>query len=200
MATVSFPPGEDTPDQLANAGPWLRERALSAMALPQYTTVAFYKGRHRLFDRVVQWWTRGPYSHCELVLAMPRRPGVDVLEQRFEYTPAGGVGNEVLCASASFLDGGVRMKRMWLNPDHWDVYELEGADQKAAQRWFEERWGAGYDIAGLFGFLWRPHKGNPRRWFCSEALAAALGFRDPWRYCVNTLFSALLEKDRVDHS
>lgn len=32
------------------------------------TKVAFYKGRHRLFDRLVQWWTRGPYSHCELLL------------------------------------------------------------------------------------------------------------------------------------
>lgn len=29
--------------------------------------IAFYKGRTRWLDRVIQWWTKGPYSHCEVV-------------------------------------------------------------------------------------------------------------------------------------
>ena len=30
--------------------------------------IAFYKGKSRLFNKVVSWWTRGPYSHTELVV------------------------------------------------------------------------------------------------------------------------------------
>jgi hypothetical protein len=30
--------------------------------------IAFYKGRGRLRDRFIRWWTKSPYSHTELVL------------------------------------------------------------------------------------------------------------------------------------
>ncbi|MBA4009087.1 MAG: hypothetical protein C0486_09955 [Erythrobacter sp.] len=128
--------------------------------------LAFYKGRRSgfagLFDTAVRWWTRGPYSHVELVF------------------PDG------IAASSSNRDGGVRFKRIDFAADRWDFVEI-GGDEAAAEAWFDAHYGAGYDYLGLFGFVWRPEAGDNRRWFCSEAIAAALGYRDPWRFCPNTL-------------
>lgn len=70
--------------------------------------VAFYKGRKRLFNRLTSWWLRGAYSHCELLL------GTDPL-------------GRTICASSSFMDGGVRVKHMVLDPAHWDVINVEEA-------------------------------------------------------------------------
>ena len=30
--------------------------------------VAFYKGTGDLFNKIVRWWTKSPYSHAELIL------------------------------------------------------------------------------------------------------------------------------------
>ena len=128
--------------------------------------LAFYKGRHRLFDRVVQWWTRGPYSHVELVFS------------------------DGLAASSSVRDGGVRVKAINFAPDRWDILPIDG-DEAPARAWFAAHLGQAYDAAGLFGFVWRPAAGATRRWFCSEAVAAALGMGDAWRFCPNTLAAAL---------
>lgn len=132
--------------------------------------IAFYKGRTRLFNRLTAWWTNGPYSHCELVV-------------------------DGFCWSSSFMDGGVRVKKMELDPDHWDFIEVPG-DADAAQQWFSDHHFDDYDTLGLFGFLWRPWRDDKDRWFCSEALAAALGFADPWRFCPNTLHAALSRSAR----
>ena len=139
--------------------------------------VAFYKGRSRLFNRLVSWWTRGPYSHCELIV---------------EYMPNGAA----VCWSSSFLDGGVRRKVMKLNPEHWDVVQLEvdAVDLIRAQAWFEQRAGAGYDVLGLLGFVWRAAKDHALRWFCSEAVAAALGYAQAWRFSPNDLYPILALK------
>ena len=132
--------------------------------------IACYKGRHKglpgLFDAAVRWWTGGPYSHCELVLS------------------------EDICGSSSVRDGGVRLKRIDILSGNWDLLEV-GGDEQAAVEWFNAHLGAKYDYAGLFGFIWRPGRGNRQRWFCSEAVAAALGFEEPWRFDPNTLAAAV---------
>lgn len=176
--------------------------------------IALYKGKRGgfagAFDAAVRWWTRGAYSHVELIFS------------------------DGMSASASSRDGGVRFKRIDFNPEHWDFVELkvneeqlrasvlksleqneaerriediaarafiaeeyeraviayrlgQGFDEEEARAFFEKREGLGYDYFGLFGFVWRPHNGISRRWFCSEAVAAALGIPDPWRFCPNTL-------------
>ena len=132
--------------------------------------VAFYKGRTRLFNRLVSWWLRGDYSHCELVLNTDK-----------------GIST---CGSASFMDGGVRYKVMRLDPAHWDIVEVAGSPDKAVQ-WMYEHEGDGYDVLGLLGFLWRPEEGDTRKWFCSEAVAAMLGFDEPWRFDPMNLYAAL---------
>lgn len=133
--------------------------------------VAFYKGRVRFFNRFVAWYLRGPYSHCELVLG----------------TDAAGLSE---CVSASYLDGGVRTKRMQLDPEHWDVVDVPGST-RWPRFWARVHAHDRYDILGLLGFVWRRQTGAQERWFCSEAVAAMLRMPDPWRYDPMTLCSAL---------
>jgi hypothetical protein len=135
--------------------------------------IAFYKGRTRLFNRLVSWWTRGPYSHCELVVSQ--------------------LNTGALCWSSSFLDGGVRLKVIALDPAHWDLVDLHltPGQAAAAEQWFEAHEGQPYDVLGLFGFLWRPFSQEKNKWYCSDAVAAALGMRDPWRFDPNSLSSAV---------
>lgn len=132
--------------------------------------VAFYKGKTRLFNRLVCWWLRGDYSHCELIL-----------------DNKDGMSN---CASSSYMDGGVRTKWIALDPAHWDVVEVQGS-RKAALQWLlwheEDR----YDILGLLGFVWRRAYGDQQKWFCSEAVAAMLGFDEPWRFDPMALYAVL---------
>lgn len=123
--------------------------------------IAFYKGRKRLFNRFVSWFCRGAFSHAELILG---------------ESPHGSV-----CASSSFMDGGVRIKVIKLNPDHWDVIPVNG-DVAAAYAWIDQHMGDGYDLRGLLGFLWRPAAHSKRRWYCNEAVGAMLGEVDPWRF------------------
>jgi hypothetical protein len=130
--------------------------------------VALYKGKRGgfagAFDAAVRWWTRGAYSHVELIFS------------------------DGMSASASARDGGVRFKDIEYHPDRWDIIEIE-ADEEYARAFIEKRVGLGYDYFGLFGFVWRPHNGAASLWFCSELIAGALKLNDPWRYCVNTISS-----------
>lgn len=119
--------------------------------------VALYKGpakdwRHKVAHWAVCVATRSPYSHCELVI--------------------GGV-----CWSASARDGGVRGKVIDLQSGRWDVFPIEG-DEAAALAWFLAHKGQRYDWAGVARFALPFLPNSADRWFCSEALAAALG--RPW--------------------
>jgi hypothetical protein len=126
--------------------------------------IALYKGKRGgfagAFDASVRWWTRGAYSHVELIFS------------------------DGLSASASSRDGGVRFKDIEYHPDRWDIIEIE-ADEEYARAFFEQRLGLGYDYFGLFGFVWRPHSGSALLWFCSEIVMGALKFDDPWQFNPN---------------
>lgn len=132
---------------------------------------AFYKGTRPglpgIYNAVVRAWDSGPYSHCELIFS------------------------DGMSASASFADGGVRFKRIGYDPNRWDFIELPDHLEEAARNWFAMHDGKPYDIAGNFGFVWRPIRGRSGAFFCSEAVAAALGFPEAWRYSPNGLASAL---------
>lgn len=136
--------------------------------------VAFYKGKKRLFNRLVCYWLRGDYSHCELVTR------TDLL----------GVSD---CISSSFMDGGVRLKRMRLDPAHWDLIEVDG-DPRKAHYWLDMHEGDGYDVIGLLGFIWRRQRGYQDKWFCSEAVAEMLGMQESWRFDPMTLWAALSKR------
>lgn len=133
--------------------------------------IALYKGPGHWTNALIRRWQRSPYSHCELV------------------EPYGGGQYE--CWSASAMDGGVRRKVMALDPAHWEVYELRNFSGARAELWFQANIGKGYDLLGLLGFAWRPWRGDRGGYWCSEAVAAALGFEEPFRYDVAMLASVV---------
>lgn len=148
------------------------------MAIAQ---IAFYKGRKRLFNRLVSWWTQGPYSHCEFIETID-------------------VDGMATCWSSSFSDGGIRRKKIKLTPEHWDIVRIEITEDKFCSiiSWFKSHLMAGYDVIGLFGFIYAPTKNIPGKWFCSEAVAESLGFEESWRLSPNALYTVLryIEKNK----
>lgn len=133
--------------------------------------VAFYKGRKRLFNRFTAWWLAGKYSHVELVLG---------------FDQAG----QAICASSSMMDGGVRVKHMTLNPDHWDVVPVSGSPD-AAWSWLRKHEGAVYDYLGLIGFVARVIGHDQRKFVCSEAVAEMIGLSEGWRFDPCSLHAAI---------
>ncbi len=126
---------------------------------------AFYKGTKTgfpgIYNRLVRFIDRGPYSHVEMIFS------------------------DGMSASSSYMDGGVRFKRIDFDPEHWDFIELPAEKEAEARRWFRDRIGSGYDLAGNMHFVFGPVPESKNKWFCSEATMAALGFTDPWRYGPN---------------
>ena len=135
---------------------------------------AFYKGTRPglqgIYSRAVRWIDRGPYSHCELIFS------------------------DGMSGSASYIDGGVRLKRIDYDPAHWDFIALPPNLEPYARDWFERNAGAPYDLMGNVRFVLPFLPDSQRGWFCSEALGAALGWKEPWRYGPNGL-SALLRSN-----
>lgn len=136
--------------------------------------VAFYKGRKRLFNRITSWWLRGAYSHCELILGV-------------------NAAGQAICASSSFMDAGVRIKHMELDPAHWDLVDVAGSLDDAWQ-WERDHDGQGYDLLGLAGFVARVLGHDKGKWVCSEAVAAMLGIPDAWRFDPCSLWAALTRR------
>jgi hypothetical protein len=138
---------------------------------------AFYKGTRPglagVYNRIVRWWTRSPYSHVELVMSTGRS------------------------WSSSFEDVGVRSKLIDFDPAKWDVIDLPDHLEPAAEKWFREHRGQGYDLLGNLQFVVAAIPDIKSRWFCSEAVAAALGIPEPWRYDPGTLKSALSIYDQT---
>lgn len=135
--------------------------------------IAFYKGKTRLFNRFVSWWTSGPYSHCEAVFSA---------EDRWDPTQS------KYCASASFMDDGVRFKDIVLEPAKWDVIDVRAIDGIEVLEWFDKHRGQPYDVLGLLAVA-SPIPEDSKKWFCSEAIATAACIRDGWRFDPNRLAS-----------
>jgi len=137
---------------------------------------AFYKGTRPgmagIYNRLVRWIGRGPYSHCELIFS------------------------DGLAASASWMDGGVRFKRIEFDPEHWDFIGLDPDKESTARLWFAEHDGQGYDLMGNLRFLCGIVRESTDRWYCNEALGASLGMPDPWRLEPNGLAVFLKEQVR----
>ena len=138
---------------------------------------AFYKGTRPglqgIYSRAVRLIDRGPYSHCELVFS------------------------DGISASSSWMDGGVRLKRIEYNPQHWDFIELPAHLEPAARAWFESHKGEPYDLLGNLRFVFFLVKESEDGWFCNEALAAALGILQGWRLGPNGLASILYSINRL---
>lgn len=128
---------------------------------------AFYKGTRPglqgIYSRGVRVIDRGIYSHCELVFS------------------------DGMSGSASYIDGGVRLKHIDYSqhPEHWDFLDLPEYLEPYAHDWFESNAGASYDLAGNVRFVLPWVRDSETGFFCSEAFGAALRWREPWRHGPN---------------
>lgn len=131
--------------------------------------IAFYKGRKRFFNRFVSWWDRGPYSHMEVIYA------------------------DGQAASSSFMDRGIRFKRIEFDADKWDVVDVPNGlfDEHASRNWFVAHVGRRYDFLGLIRFAFDAIPERKSKWFCSEACLESLGIKDPWRFTPNAAYSLI---------
>jgi hypothetical protein len=132
---------------------------------------AFYKGTHPglpgLFNRAVRAFDNGQYSHQEIVFS------------------------DGMSASSSFLDGGVRFKKIDFDSANWDFVNLPLAWETDARHFFEINNGKAYDIMGdiwqVLGFV---HLSTDKL-MCSAACMEALGYTDSWRFRPNAAMSVL---------
>lgn len=132
---------------------------------------AFYTGTRAgmagIYNRLVRFYDKGKYSHCEL-----------------EFSDG-------MSASASYMDGGIRFKRIDYDPKKWDFIVLSPEMEPAARAWFAARDGRAYDLLGNLRFLIGPLPLSRDKWFCSSALAGALAFAEGWRLSPNALHAVL---------
>lgn len=133
---------------------------------------AVYKSIHAglpgIYNRAVRWITHSKYSHCELIFS------------------------DGVAASASYMDGGVRFKEgIDFNTDKWDFIKLPDELEAAARLWFTDHEGDEYDLKGNLHFILGAIGDSNGKEFCSEALAAALGITDPWRFSPVLLYHTL---------
>lgn len=142
-------------------------------------TLAFYIGwggtwRDRLIDGAIRLGTLSRVSHVELIAGRA------------------DLGSVALCWSSSPRDGCVRSKPIYLDPDKWLLVEA-AADADRAVAVMSQHWGQGYDALGaVLSPLRLPVRvvGHDR-WFCSEIVAEALGWPDPWRWSPARMYRAL---------
>lgn len=139
---------------------------------------AFYKGNHRLLNKLTAWWDNGKYTHMELVF------------------------NDQVAASSSFSDGGVRFKSIKFDDSRWDFIELPERlfNERDARSWFDVNQGRKYDFFGLIRFIADALPENRAKFFCSEACLSALKIKDAWRFTPNSayiLLNSIIEAGNV---
>lgn len=119
-------------------------------------TLALYKGQGSIFNRLIRWWTKSPYSHVELII------------------------NGVWYTS-SHTDGGV-CKRVLSRGPNWDFIEIE-INRLEAIKVFEQIEGYDYDWTGImFTQFIRLDWHSKDEYFCSEVVAKMIGLDNPHRY------------------
>jgi hypothetical protein len=134
--------------------------------------VFFYKairpGVAGIYSHGVRLITKSQYSHCEILFSNGRS------------------------WSSSFADGGVREKVIEYDPEHWDCIELpDELFEERALKWFVVHQGEKYDLLGNLHFIFSVVGDDKKKWFCSEAVGAALGLPNPWRFDPGTLYQAV---------
>jgi hypothetical protein len=134
--------------------------------------VYFYKsirpGLAGIYSRGVRLVTKSIYSHCEIQFS------------------------DGWSASSSYSDGGVRYKKIDYDPNHWDCIELPAAVFEAkARQWFDAHEGQPYDLLGNLHFVISVVGDSNGDWFCSEAVGAALGLPNSWRFDPGSLYQVI---------
>lgn len=143
--------------------------------------IAHYIGNHaadglaaRAGWAITRYTQAGPYgmvTHCEAI---------------HEELDNG----EVLIASASLRDDGVRAKRVRMNPAHWTIVDCPAWDVGKSVDLMLKTAGKGYDLRGALATR-IPGRQDNARWFCNEWVGApylpASHTFGPHQFCAVTL-------------
>lgn len=123
--------------------------------------LAFYTGEGTAIDAMIRRTTASRYSHVELVDQARSTPGT------------------MRAVSASWRDGGVRVKTIEVKDGHWDLVEVPWALEEAFAIAAGQA-GGRYDLAGMVRTQVLPRRAPKAGWwFCSQLLAWALGLSQP---------------------
>lgn len=123
--------------------------------------IAFYKGKGRLMDSLIRWWTGGKYSHCELLFA------------------------DGHMFSSDAWTGGVRWNTNY-DLSNWDLVEIPctSAQERTLKAWCADLAGKKYDWLGVLWFVLPFVPESPDKWFCSELCAAGLKIIGKFPYII----------------
>lgn len=147
--------------------------------------LAFYKHKRSwrkepwkaFADGVTRFFTKGEYSHCELVV------------ERREFMCGSHYDNEVVydCYSSSVQDGGVRCKQINVRDGKWDLVLIPSVAESQIKTYFNRTLGAKYDWWGALGVV-LGIKEKRSKYFCSEwCFNAIFGNENGWRFSPNQL-------------
>ena len=119
--------------------------------------IAFYKAKGLRRDRLIRWWTKSRYSHCELVLPNDQ----------------GWIGIHPPDSPTVRLRGA-----MHYSEDDWDFIEFEitSEQRNSIRDFYLETANEHYDWVGMILSHILPYKvRHANKWYCSEWVAYALG-------------------------
>lgn len=157
-------------------------------------------GLQGIANRIIRLRLRSPYSHNEIVFEPNDGVGHLMPDGRAEADHDGALWCASSVAAEALPDfsprragkaGGVRFKRIALNPEHWDWVRVD-LDPVAAAQWFRAHEGELYDWQLILGFVSWLIPQKSQRWTCSESVAAALGLPEDeaWRFDPCNLYRA----------
>lgn len=136
----------------------------------------FFKGTRKgsagEIDRMIRALTNGPYSHSALLFS------------------DGKIGEATNVDEAGVR---IRVAKLPLNTDGWDIVDLPEFNERHARDWFIAHLGEPYDYDGALRMSDPTLHQDPGAWYCSEAVMAALGITDskPSQSTSNTLYAYL---------
>ncbi|VEH65424.1 Uncharacterised protein [Rodentibacter pneumotropicus] len=98
-----------------------------------------------LADGITRFFTKGQYSHCELVVERTVFTGGKHYEREVYYD----------CYSSSVQDGGVRCKQIDVSDStKWDLISLDGISEAQIRYYYELTKGRQYDWWGQSALCW----------------------------------------------
>lgn len=128
--------------------------------------IAFNKSNKTVLDKLIKFFTKSEYVHCELVT-------VKRVDKFYGYSAYPGEG--------------VRAKWISYDPNEWEFIKIPTVDVKT---FMEKTEGKKYDYLGVLGFVFGNNE-NPNRWFCSEWCATVLGIENPSKLSPGDLYKKI---------
>lgn len=152
--------------------------------------LALYKGNalskiERFQDSLIRFFTKGIYSHCEIVVHKQE------CWERYDYRDV------YECYSSSPRDGGVRCKQINIHDDKWDLVPLHHLTESQILAYFNRTSGAKYDWRGVLGLVLGLRQ-KKNKFFCSEwCFNLIFECDEGWRFNPNQLAVIIKEGKKM---